>query len=77
MLTRVRFELAPSGYRFAQGRINAHLTGGVQISLRGVHWCATKGADRAVVFFLGFVRLLPLFSVSIQPFCTPKLDLRP
>jgi hypothetical protein len=40
-----------------QGRINAHLIGGVQISLGGggggVHWCATKGADRAVVYVLG------------------------
>ena len=41
-----------------QGRINAHLTGGVQISRGGgggvVHWCATKGADRAVVYFLAY-----------------------
>ena len=36
------------GFRKKQGRINAHLTGGVQISLGGgVHWCATKGADPA------------------------------
>ena len=28
-----------------QVKINAHLTGGVQISLGGGHWCSTKGAD--------------------------------
>ena len=25
-----------------QGRINSHLTGGVQIFLGGVHWCTMK-----------------------------------
>ena len=29
-------------YEYLQGQINFHLTGGVQIFLRGVHWCATK-----------------------------------
>jgi hypothetical protein len=48
-----------------QGRINAHLTGGVQISLGGggVHWCATKGADRAVVYIFRHI--------AITLFCGP------